>query len=250
MQAVSGEWTQLELDPSRPTVVTKGSECGGWRPGSSPNSGVRSLADTAQDRSCHTDEESETESSCSEVQWPQPRATQGGMEVWAPRVPPALAFCLCWPSSWSGQEGFASLLLLPKADLGHMDSNCRIVRLVSIERRLCESQASRERACSLGSEFLVFGGIQVRQKEASPSSNFQLHTQPVGCLTMDFPPKYGQDGAEAGRSQRSSKTPPSTHWQPPFQPHVSSTPPDGRGWPVGHPREAPEHVRLTFSCKL
>lgn len=131
-----------------------------------------------------------------------------------------------------------------------MDSNCRIVSLVSIEGRLCESQASQEWACCLGGEFLVFGGIQVRQKEANPSSNFQLHTQPVGCLTMDFPPKYGQDGAEAGRSQQSSKIPPSTHSQPPSQAHVSSTLPDGRGWPAGHPREVPEHARLTFSCKL
>ena len=68
VQAVSAEWTQLELDPACPTVVTEGSGGGGWRLGSSPESGVGSLADTAQDGSCHADEESETQSSCPEVQ--------------------------------------------------------------------------------------------------------------------------------------------------------------------------------------
>ena len=69
-------------------------------------------------------------------------------------------------------------MLLPKAEPGRMDSSCRIVNLVSTERKRCESQASQEWACCLGSELPVSAGIQVRQKEASPSSNFNsTHNQ-------------------------------------------------------------------------
>ena len=42
-------------------------------------------------------------------------------------------------------------MLLPKAEPGRMDSSCRIVNLVSTERKRCESQASQEWACCLGS---------------------------------------------------------------------------------------------------
>ena len=98
VQAVSAEWTQLELDPACPTVVTEGSGCGGWRPGStlSLGSGLwqtlrRTDLATLTRRARH----SQVAQRCSDRS-PAQHMRDGGVGSGGPS---SSGICLCWPSS-------------------------------------------------------------------------------------------------------------------------------------------------------